>query len=49
MLLLPLSVQKGKHFAEKFAKEDSSTFWYHDEKAIVSTTTEFPFQSQRVN
>ena len=34
--LRPLSVQKGRHFAEKFATEDAGTFWYHDEKAIVS-------------
>lgn len=37
-VLLPLSVQKGKHFAEKFASEDSNTFWYQDEKRIVSQT-----------
>ena len=38
--LRPLSVQKGRHFAEKFATEDATTFWYHDEKAIVSACSE---------
>ena len=38
-VLLPLTVQKGKHFAEKFSTEDSTTFWYQDEKGIVSYST----------
>ncbi len=41
--LLPINVQKGKHFAEKFVKEDEGTFWYRDEKAIVSGCA-FPAQ-----
>jgi len=40
-VLLPLTVQKGKHFAEKFTTEDSATFWYRDEKGIVSASTAY--------
>ena len=36
-VLLPLGEQKGKRFAEKFAKEDPRTFWYKDERKIVSS------------
>ena len=35
-VLLPLDAQKEKHFEEKFVKEPDTTFWYQDEKAIVS-------------
>lgn len=35
-VLLPLDAQKEKHFEEKFAKEQHTTFWYQDEKGIVS-------------
>lgn len=35
-VLLPLDAQKEKHFEEKFDKEQSTTFWYQDEKGIVS-------------
>ena len=37
-VLLPLDAQKGKHFAEKFAREKDTTFWYQDEKRIVCQT-----------
>lgn len=37
-VLLPLDAQREKHFEEKFAKEQSTTFWYQDEKGIVSLT-----------
>lgn len=35
-VLLPLGEQKGKHFAEKFGKDEKSTFWYQDERKVVS-------------
>ena len=35
-VLLPLNAQKEKRFEEKFAKEQPTTFWYQDEKGIVS-------------
>lgn len=35
-VLLPLDAQKEKRFEEKFAKEQATTFWYKDEKDIVS-------------
>ena len=35
-VLLSLDAQKGQHFSQKFSTEDSQTFWYHDEKGIVS-------------
>ena len=34
-VLLPLGEQKGKHFAEKFGKEEKTTFWYQDERRVV--------------
>ena len=35
-VLLPLAEQKGRHFAEKFGKEDETTaFWYQDERRVV--------------
>ena len=40
-VLLPLGEQKGKWFAEKFAKEDPRTFWYRDERKIVSLTISY--------
>ena len=39
-VLLPLDAQKEKHFEEKFVKEPDTTFWYQDEKAIVSVGRE---------
>jgi len=36
LLLLPLNAQREKRFEEKFAKEASTTFWYQNEKNIVS-------------
>ena len=36
LVLLPLNAQKEKHFEEKFAKEKNTTFWYQDERNIVS-------------
>ncbi len=36
-VLLPLDAQKEKRFEEKFAKEQPTTFWYQDEKGIVSS------------
>ena len=35
-VLLPLEEQKGRHFAEKFGKDEKSTFWYQDERRVVS-------------
>ena len=35
-VLLSLDAQKGQHFSQKFSTEDSQTFWYQDEKGIVS-------------
>lgn len=35
-VLMPLAEQKGRHFAEKFGREERSTFWYQDETHIVS-------------
>ncbi len=35
-VLLPLNAQKEKHFEDKFANEQPTTFWYKDEKGIVS-------------
>lgn len=37
IVLLPLNAQKEKHFEEKFAQESNATFWYKDEKTIVSS------------
>lgn len=37
-VLLSLDAQKGQHFSQKFTKEDAQTFWYQDEKDIVSHT-----------
>ena len=34
-VLLPLTEQKGRHFEEKFGKEQTTTFWYQDEKRVV--------------
>ena len=37
-VLRPLGEQKGRHFAEKFGREANSTFWYQDERRVVSHT-----------